>query len=219
MKRTRIKMCGTTNLEDARAAVRAGVDALGFIFVKKSPRFVTVQKAREIVSILPPFVDPVGVFLDFDPKEVAEIAREVGLTCLQLHGKEEPAYCLEVSRLAAPCKVIKAFRVGEQSRAGDFARYHDVVQGFLLDTYVKGLAGGTGETFGWQLVDRLDLQRPVILAGGLCPDNILEAVRKVRPYGIDVNSGVELSPGRKDQKKLGRLVDRVRLADNDPDPE
>jgi phosphoribosylanthranilate isomerase len=208
-------MCGTTNGEDARAAVQAGVDAIGFIFVEKSPRFIAVQKAREIIADLPPFVDPVGVFVDRDLQEMTEIAKEVGLSYLQLHGNEDPGYCLQAARMTGTCKVIKAFRVGEHSRPIDFVKYNNVVQGFLLDTYVKGQAGGTGATFDWQLVERLDLQRPVILAGGLKPENILEAIRAVRPYGVDVNSGVEISPGIKDQAGLCELIRRVRLAESD----
>ncbi len=215
MVRTRIKMCGTTNLEDARVAVQSGVDALGFIFVTGSQRCITVQKAGEIIACLPPFVDRVGVFMDHDLQEMIRIVREAGLSYLQLHGDEDPDYCLQAGRMAAPCKVIKAFRVGDRSRAEDFLKYNDAVQGFLLDTYVKGQAGGTGATFDWRVIETLDLQRPVILAGGLEPDNILDAVRAVRPYGIDVNSGVERSPGIKDHAKLRALIAGVRLADGD----
>jgi len=208
-------MCGTTNSEDARAAVQAGVDALGFIFVERSPRFITVPKAKEIIAGLPPFVDPVGVFIDHDLKEMVEIARGIGLAYLQLHGKEDPDYCLHAARMAGPCKIIKAFRVGEKSEPVDFIKYNNVVKGFLLDTYVKGQAGGTGETFEWQLVERLNLQRPVILAGGLRPENIMEAIRAVKPYGVDVNSGIESSPGIKDHGRLYELIDQVRLTDSD----
>jgi len=212
--RTRIKMCGTTNIVDAREAVYSGVDALGFIFVEKSPRYIPAQKAGEVVACLPPFVDRVGVFIDRDVQEVLEIILEVGLTYAQLHGGEDPSYCRQIARMAAPCKVIKAFRVGLENRAADFARYNDVVCGFLLDTYIQGQAGGTGQVFDWRLIEGLDLQRPVILAGGLRPENILEAIRMVRPFGVDVNSGVEVTPGIKDHQKLHELIDQVRLADS-----
>jgi phosphoribosylanthranilate isomerase len=212
--RTRIKICGTTNIVDAREAVHSGVDALGFIFVEKSPRYIPAHKAGEVVACLPPFVDRVGVFIDRDVQEVVEIVREVGLTYAQLHGDEDPGYCRQIARMAAPCKVIKAFRVGLENRAADFARYNDVVCGFLLDTYIQGQAGGTGQVFDWRLIEDLDLQRPVILAGGLRPENILEAIRMVRPFGVDVNSGIEISPGIKDHQKLHELIDQVRLADS-----
>jgi phosphoribosylanthranilate isomerase len=211
--RTRIKMCGTTSIADARAAVHSGVDALGFIFVGKSPRNISTANAREIVACLPPFVDPVGVFIDRDMQDVAEIVREVGLSYVQLHGEEDPAYCKQITRMVTPCKVIKAFRVSEESREADFSKYHDVVRGFLLDTYIKGQAGGTGRTFDWHLIEDLNLQRPFILAGGLRPGNILKAIRMVRPFGVDVNSGVEVSPGIKDHMKLQELTVQVRLAD------
>jgi phosphoribosylanthranilate isomerase len=213
--RTRIKMCGTTSIGDAQAAVHSGVDALGFIFVGKSPRYISAAKAKEIVARLPPFVDPVGVFIDCDVQKVLEIVRGVGLSYVQLHGAEDPAYCRHLARMAAPCKVIKAFRVGGESRKADFVKYNDVVRGFLLDTYIKGQAGGTGRTFDWRLIKDLDLQRPVILAGGLRPGNILEAIRMVRPFGVDVNSGAEVSPGIKDHAKIHELIAQVRLADND----
>jgi phosphoribosylanthranilate isomerase len=212
--RTRIKMCGTTNIGDAREAVSTGVDALGFIFVAKSPRNISVEKAKEIVACLPPFVDLVGVFIDRDMQEIVEIVREVGLSYVQLHGAEDSGYCRQVARMSAPCKVIKAFRIGPESREADFAAYNDVVRGFLLDTYVKGQAGGTGQTFDWRLIEGLNLQRPLILAGGLQPENILEAIRIVRPFAVDVNSGVEISPGIKDHTKLHQLVTQVRLADS-----
>ncbi len=211
--RTRIKMCGTTNTEDAHAAVQAGVDALGFIFVEKSPRYIPVDKASKIIADLPPFIDSVGVFVDRDLQELSEIAKGIGLSCLQLHGSEDRNYCLQASQMACPCKIVKVIRVGEQTRIADFEKYNDVVQGFLLDTYVKGQAGGTGETFDWQLIKRLKLKRPLVLAGGLRPENIQEAIRAVKPWAVDVNSGVEITPGIKDHAALREFVRRVRLAD------
>ena len=215
MHRTRIKVCGITNLTDAASAVKSGVDALGFIFVPKSPRYVDVKTARQIIAHLPPFIDSVGVFINEDLKEVSLIAIDIGLTCLQFHGEEDPAYCLEAARRISSCRIIKAFRVGKHSRSEDFVTYNNVVQAFLLDTYVPDQPGGTGSIFDWQLVPALDLQRPVILAGGLCPENAFAAVRTVRPYGIDANSGIERSPGIKDHARLNKLVDQVRLADGD----
>jgi phosphoribosylanthranilate isomerase len=212
--RTRIKICGITTITDARAAIDAGVDALGCIFAEKSPRCISIAKAKKVAVCLPPFVDLVGVFFDQSLLEVVEIVREVGLTCAQLHGGEDPDYCRQVARMAAPCKVIKAFRIGAESQAAAFVRYNDVVCGFLLDTYIKGQAGGTGRVFDWRLIEDFDLQRPVILSGGLRPENILEAIRTARPFGVDVNSGVEVTPGIKDHQKLHQLIDQVRLADS-----
>lgn len=215
--RTRVKMCGITNRYDAEEGVRAGVDALGFIFVDESPRFITPEVAREIISDLPPFVDCVGVFVDRDPKEVEEIIAYCGLSYAQLHGSEEPKYCERLARFTAPCKVIKAFRVDGEAEPDLFIPYNDVAQGFLLDTYSKGIAGGTGLTFDWRIVGRLHLQSPLILAGGLGPENVGEAIRLVRPFGIDVNSGVERAPGIKDADKLHAFMEQVRLADQDKD--
>ena len=213
--RTRIKMCGITNSYDAEEGVLVGVDALGFIFVDASPRHVSPELARGIIAGLPPFVDCVGVFVDRDPDEVKEIIVSCGLSHVQLHGSEDPSYCDALARSAAPCKVIKAFRVGGETEANLFTPYNDVVQGFLLDTYSKGIAGGTGMAFDWRIIDRLRLQSPLILAGGLGPENVREAIRLVRPFAIDVNSGVEWTPGMKNAEKVHAFMEQVRLADQD----
>jgi phosphoribosylanthranilate isomerase len=202
-------MCGTTNLEDALAAVEAGVDALGFIFHPRSPRCIEPAAARLIIEHLPPFVDTVGVFVDRDCEEVAEIARFCSLNYVQLHGNEAPAYCEQLARAAAPCQLIKALRVGEHLRAEDIAPYHPHVRGFLLDTYQKGQEGGTGQTFDWSLIPRLNLQRDFILAGGLDISNVRAAIETVQPYGLDVNSGVESSPGRKYHALIRSFVQAV----------
>ena len=213
--KTRIKMCGITNRYDAEEGVLAGVDALGFIFVDASPRHVSPELARGIIADLPPFVDCVGVFVDCDLKEVEEIIACCGLSHVQLHGSEDPGYCECLARSAPSCKVIKAFRVGGETGADLFTPYDDVVQGFLLDTYSKGIAGGTGMPFDWRIIDRLRLQSPLILAGGIGPENVREAIRQVHPFAIDVNSGVELTPGMKDSGKLHAFMEQVRLADQD----
>lgn len=211
--RTRVKMCGITNRYDAEEGVRAGVDALGFIFVDESPRCISSENAREIIAELPPFVDCVGVFVDRDPKEVEEIIAYCGLSYAQLHGSEDPKYCERLARYTAPCKVIKAFRVGTETQADLFTPYNEVAQGVLLDTYSKGIAGGTGMTFDWRIIERLRIQSPLILAGGLGPENVGEAIRQIRPFGIDVNSGVERAPGVKDVDKLHTFMEQVRMAD------
>ncbi len=213
--RTRVKMCGVTNRYDAEEGVRAGVDALGFIFVEESPRAVSPENAREIISALPPFVDCVGVFVDRDPREVEEIIAYCGLSYAQLHGDEDPKYCERLARFTAPCKVVKAFRVSEDTEAVAFTPYYEVAQGVLLDSYRQGVSGGTGKVFEWKILERLYIQLPLILAGGLGPDNVREAIRTVRPFAVDVNSGIERAPGQKDVDKLWAFMQQVRLADQD----
>ena len=211
--RTRIKMCGVTNFDDAMEGVRAGVDALGFIFVEKSPRNVEPELVRELVAQLPPFVDCVGVFVDRQREEVEEIVEYCALSYAQLHGSEDPKFCERLVRFSSPCQVVKAFRVGPESRAEDFRLYEPVVRGYLLDTYVKGVAGGTGLTFDWSLIAGLDLKQPLILAGGLDPDNVGPAIGALQPFAVDVNSGVEIEPGIKDHDKIHAFVSAVRDAD------
>jgi len=208
--RIRIKMCGTTLLEDALAAVEAGVDALGFIFYEKSERNIDSENARIIIEHLPPFVDTVGVFVDSEREEVEEIIRYCGLGFVQLHGQESPKYCERLARFAAPCQVLKALRVGEHLQAEDIAPYNEHVRGFVLDTYQKGRVGGTGRSFDWSLIDRLGLKKSCILAGGLDVDNVGRAIQAVHPYGVDVNSGVEKRPGIKDHALIRAFVDTVR---------
>ncbi|MDP3479059.1 MAG: phosphoribosylanthranilate isomerase [Desulfoprunum sp.] len=212
-RRTRIKMCGITNIADAEEGIRAGVDALGFIFVQSSPRYIVPEKVKQIVAGLPPFVDLVGVFVDQENVEVQEIIHCCGLSYVQLHGSETPEYCSRLADASSPCKIIKAFRVGGQSVPADFTPYQDVVQGFLLDTYAADQVGGTGKTFDWAIIGSLALGRPIILAGGLTPQNVGVAIKEVQPFAIDINSGVEMHPGCKDYRKLQALLAEVRRAD------
>jgi phosphoribosylanthranilate isomerase len=213
--KTRIKVCGITSVEDAREAIRLGVDALGFIFVESSPRYISPEKVKEIVAQLPPFVNMVGVFVNGDPVEIEEIVDYCGLTHVQLHGDEDGEYCQKLAQAATPCRIIKAFRVSSRTMAADFAPYEETVTGFLLDTYVEGQEGGTGKVFDWSRIESLRLRLPIILAGGLGLENVAEAIRQVRPFAIDVNSGVEEEPGKKDHAKLRQLVELVRLAEID----
>lgn len=208
--RTRIKMCGTTNLNDAKTAIDCGVDGLGFIFFPKSPRNVTPDTAKEIIRRLPPFVDLVGVFVDEELTEVEEIVHYCGLNHVQLHGKESVDYCDSLRQKLPTCKILKAFRIGERADNSIFTPYNDVVDGILLDTYAKGQEGGTGHTFPWTVLDGIEFKLPIILAGGLTPDNVKDAVQQVGPFAIDINSGVELEPGRKDHAALELLIKRVR---------
>lgn len=202
----RVKICGITCEEDARAAVAAGADALGFNFCPASPRYIDPRCARDIVSGLPPFVAAVGVFVDvLDPAEVRRVARLAGVSVLQLHGDESPDYC---RRLGGSYPLIKALRLGNHLSHGALGEYP--VQAFLLDTYDETRRGGTGKTFDWSLACGLAGVRPIILAGGLTPENVAAAVRAVRPYAVDVCSGIEARPGKKDPEKLARFMEEVR---------
>ena len=207
--RTRVKICGMSDPFEIQKAVEAGVDALGFIFVKKSPRFIDPEEAKALIAELPPFVDAVGVFVNEDPAVVGEIANFCGLTVVQLHGQEPPEYCETI-----PGRVIKAFQVSAGMGPEVLAPYNDVVWGFLLDTYHKEMAGGTGETFDWSLVEKLNPAKPLILAGGLNVENVADAINQVHPFAVDVNSGIEISPGRKEPAKIEALLRQVAQADN-----
>jgi len=206
--RTRIKVCGITCQEDARAAVAAGADGLGFIFVEQSPRLVEPDMVRAITGELPPFVGSIGVFRNEAIEVVEEIVNYCRLTLVQLHGTESPEYCKKIS-----CQVIKSFSIRPESDSEELAAYADVASGFLLDTYHKHMAGGTGVAFDWELVEQVKPPGPVILAGGLSPGNVGEAIRQVKPFAVDVNSGVEYQPGRKDTDKLKNFAHEVRKAD------
>ncbi len=209
-KRIRIKICGMTRLEDAFCAVDAGVDALGFIFYEKSPRAIDPETARSIIEKLPPFVDTVGVFVDRDSSQVQEIIKHCRLGYAQLHGTESPEYCRNLSANLTTGQVLKAIRVGPQTTAAEVAPYADCIQGFLLDTYRKNAVGGTGAAFDWSIIERLDLKKPFLLAGGLGIDNIRTALEQVWPYGVDANSGLEEAPGIKNHNLIRQFVAAVR---------
>jgi len=208
VNRTRIKVCGITDYGDLAHAVSAGVDGLGFIFAEKSSRRIEPEKARELIKAVPPFVDAVGVFVNEDPDIVTDIIKYCGLTMVQLHGQENVDYC----RLM-PVRILKSFAVKKDTDGAEMAAYADVAAGYLLDTYHSSMAGGTGSSFDWNLVEGLHVPGPVLLAGGLGPDNVEEAISVARPFAVDVNSGVEKSPGRKDHQKITALVEAVRRVD------
>lgn len=193
----RIKICGITNLEDALLAATLGADALGFIFYPKSPRYVAPETVREIIAHLPPFVVSVGVFVDEDAGVVRELAAKVGLDWVQLHGQESPDYCRSLGR-----RVIKGFRIKDESSLKDLEPFQGAVQAFLLDTYKKGQVGGTGETFDWHLAREAKKYGQIILAGGLSPENVAQAIQIVQPQAVDTASGTEAAPGKKDPEKL-----------------
>lgn len=199
----RIKICGMTNLEDACCAVEEGADALGFIFYSGSPRYVLPIEASKIVSKLPPFITPVGVFVNESRERIKAIVESVGLQAVQLHGNEVPEACLGYS-----VPVIRALRVGKRFDQNRLKAYS--VDTFLLDAEKEGFYGGTGKKFNWNLIQEIKISGRVILAGGIDPENVIEAIRIVRPYAVDVSSGVEIEPGRKDPKKLADFFQAVR---------
>jgi len=203
----RIKICGITNVEDAHAAAALGADALGFNFVPGTPRYIEQQVAERIISHLPPFITTVGVFADAPPEAISQIIRACGLDAAQLHGSETPEYCTDVgARHDVP--LIKAFRIKDRQSLSPIPKYK--VSAYLLDTYVKGKKGGTGETFNWDLAREAKAYGRIIIAGGLTPENVAQAVQHVRPYAVDVGSGVESSPGKKDHAKIKAFIQNVR---------
>ena len=204
---TKVKICGITNPADAAVAIAAGADALGFIFCAKSPRFVPIATAAEIARAIPPYVLRVGVFVNPAEEFVTEAIAACGLNLLQFHGDETPEFCTRFGLMS-----MKALRVRDAASLAQLAQYH--TDAFLLDAYsAKGL-GGTGETFNWDLaLEAKKMGRPVFLAGGLTPENVAAAVQQVRPFGVDVSSGVEVSPGKKDHAKVRAFIAAVRSAD------
>ena len=205
--RTRIKICGITRIDDARAAIAAGVDAVGLVFYPRSPRCLDIESARSIVDQLPPLVTVVGVFVNQTIEQVREIADRASLDILQLHGDETPEQC---RRYGQP--YIKGVRMRDDVDLTATAYAYSDCRGLLLDTYKPGTEGGTGETFSWKRIPATMI-KPVILAGGLNPANVGEAIETVRPFAVDVSSGVEKTQGVKDAREIERLVKAVRAAD------
>jgi phosphoribosylanthranilate isomerase len=208
MKRVRVKICGLRSLEEAEAAVVAGADALGFNFWPSSPRFIAPAEAARIVAAIPALVHSIGVFVNEEADRVREICSQVGLDAVQLHGEETARYC----RSLHPAKVIKAFRVGEEFDPRSVVDY--AASAVLLDARVEGQYGGTGKRFSWDLALSAQQYAPVILAGGLTVENVAEAISFVRPFAIDVCSGVEAEPGRKDLNKLREFMKEVARANS-----
>ena len=212
MGRIRVKICGMTRLADAQCAVEAGVDALGFIFMAKSPRFIAPARAREIIAGLPPFVAAVGVFVNAELGQPGAIIQECGLNYAQLHGEETPEYCRQLRAAAPACRLIKALRIGGPREGSlDPAVYADCTSALLLDTYAPKLHGGTGDAFDWALIPSLQLSQPFLLAGGLHPGNVEAALGAVPGvYGLDANSGLEDAPGIKNHALICRFLEQVR---------
>jgi phosphoribosylanthranilate isomerase len=204
---TRIKICGITREQDAQAAANSGADAIGLVFYEKSPRYVTVPQAIHIASAVPPFVSNVGLFVNASMDYVHAVLDEVPLDALQFHGEETPEFCAQFGR-----PWLKAIRIRpDEDLVQCAARYSDA-QGLLLDAYVEGTHGGTGAVFDWKLVP-YKLPLPVILSGGLNAGNVAEAIRQVRPYAVDVSSGVEASKGIKDAAKIAAFIKEVNNVD------
>lgn len=204
----KVKVCGITNAEDAWTAVEAGADALGFIFYKQSPRYVVPAVASRIIAELPPLIVTVGVFVNEGMATVRSIMDTCGLAMAQLHGDENASYCHELSRPS-----MKALRLKDRGSLLALAEYQGRggVRGFVLDTFSELAYGGTGQVTDWTLAADVAKSARVLLAGGLTPDNVTEAIRTVHPYGVDVSSGVESAPGKKDPAKVRAFLETVRV--------
>lgn len=204
----RVKICGITRLEDLQSACNAGADALGFVFYAKSPRCLSIEQAAALVMHLPPFVQSVGLFVDAEPAFIEAVLKAVPLDLLQFHGAETPAQCRAFGR-----PYLKAVRMRPDTDLVKYcADYHDA-RALLLDAYVPGVPGGTGERFDWDLIPA-GLPKPVVLSGGLNPGNVALAVQSVRPWAVDVSSGVEAAPGIKDAVRVAAFVENARHATN-----
>ena len=200
----KVKICGITTPPDALAAIDAGADALGFMFYEPSPRNVSIRQATEILRELPPFIIKVGVFVDASEDLVMRAIGDCGLNLLQFHGNETPEYCAQFGLMS-----MKAFRIRDAGSLATLQEYP--TDAWLLDAYAADKPGGTGETFNWELaVEAKKLGRPIFLAGGLTPANVADAVRMVQPYAVDVSSGVEATPGKKDHAKIRDFIQAAK---------
>lgn len=205
LNRIMIKICGITSREDALKCIRAGSDAIGFIFAD-SPRNITPEQARKIVEVIPPFITTVGVFVDEDAEEIKRIIKYCGIDIVQLHGEESPSICEKLMP-----RTIKTLRFKDKSSLNLLDEYKNRVRAILLDTYDEKLMGGTGRPFNWELGKIAKAYRiPIILAGGLNPRNITDAIRIIRPMGVDANSGVETGPGKKSFTLIKEFISNVR---------
>ncbi len=206
MPHTRIKICGLTRPQDLDAAIRLGADAVGFVFYPPSPRYLSLAQAHELALRVPPFVTRVGLFVNADPQQVRDTLAEVPLDLLQFHGEEDAGYCAQFG-----LSYLKAARVRAGVDLLEFARTYATAQGILLDAWVEAY-GGVGQSFDWSLIPS-NLPVPMILSGGLHIDNVGEAVMKIKPWAVDVSSGVESAKGIKDAEKIAAFVTAVRTAD------
>ena len=203
--RIRAKICGITREEDALAAAYHGADAIGLVFHEPSPRHVSIDTADSITRSLPPFVNRVGLFVNAGPENIEAVLSRLHIDCLQFHGDELPDEC---SRYGVP--YIKAIAMRDEVDLVNMAELYDAAAGLLLDTYIPGVDGGTGKTFDWSRIAQ-DINKPIILAGGLNPENVGDAIRQVRPYAVDVSSGVESSKGIKDATRIAAFINEVEI--------
>ena len=201
---TRIKICGITRVEDVLAAAHSGADALGLVFYDKSPRYVTPKQAAQLAAAIPPFVTLVGLFVNASAEAVQEILQQVPLDVLQFHGEEEPNFCAQFDR-----PYLKAVRVKNGVDLVQYAARYKDAQGLLLDAFIEGTHGGTGVSFDWTLIPH-NLPRPVVLSGGLHVNNVADAIKQVRPWAVDVSSGVEAAKGIKDAAKIAAFINEVK---------
>lgn len=210
--RTRVKICGITNIRDALLAVKAGADAIGFVFYSKSPRNTSIFEVAMIVEALPAFVTTTALFVDAHPHFVKEVIRKTKIDLLQFHGQESPNYCEQFSR-----PYIKAIRMRDNTNLARESQRYKSAESLLVDTFVPGVPGGTGQSFNWSLLERypVAVRKKLILAGGLNVSNVVDAIRKVNPFAIDVSGGVESSPGKKDRHKIKRFMKATRRARED----
>ena len=202
----RVKICGITRMQDLHAACNAGADALGFVFYEKSPRHLSIAAAAALVRQLPPFVQAVGLFVNAEPAFVESVLQDVPLDVLQFHGDETPAYCEGFKR-----PYIKAVRVNQDTDLLKYAADFDAARGLLLDAFVPGVPGGTGERFDWSLIPP-NVPKPIVLSGGLTPGNVTEAVQRVHPWAVDVSSGVEAAKGIKDPNKIAQFIAKAKAS-------
>ncbi|MHB1215074.1 MAG: phosphoribosylanthranilate isomerase [Thiobacillus sp.] len=202
----RVKICGITRLQDLHAACAAGADALGFVFYEKSPRHLSIASAAALLRELPPFVQSVGLFVNAGPAFIEAVLQAAPLDLLQFHGDETAADCARYGR-----PYIKAVRVNRDTDLLKCAADFDSARGLLLDAYVPGVPGGTGERFDWSLIPA-SLPKPVILSGGLAPDNVADAVQRVHPWAVDVSSGVEAAKGIKDAHKIAQFIAKAKAS-------
>ena len=217
MQRTRIKICGLTRLDDVQAALAAGADALGFVFYPQSPRYVSLEQAAQLVATVSPFVSTVGLFVNATQQQVTATMRAVPLALLQFHGDETAEHCAALAK-AAQRPFVRAFRVKPDTTPADLLEYEhhyraasNLFSGLLLDTFVDAY-GGAGKVFDWSLIPK-ELAPRVVLSGGLSVHNATDAVRRVRPYALDISSGVEAQNGIKDAQKIAQFMAAVRSAD------
>ena len=203
MHRTRIKICGITNLQDAKVVIDQGVDAIGLVFCENSPRYINISRAKEIVENTTPFVNCVGLFVDAEKEYINNVLKEVALDTLQFHGQESEQACALYNK-----PYIKAIRMNESINFSEEAEKYFSAQALLLDTYIEGLPGGTGIVFDWDLIPK-DMAKPIILAGGLNASNVKDAIKKISPYAVDVSGGVEAEKGKKDPSKIKEFINEV----------